>query len=40
MYLNPGENFGKRYLIFRPVDVSWSREAGEPEVGEMLTHWV
>jgi hypothetical protein len=39
MYLNPGENFGKRYLIFRPVDVSWSREAGEPEVGEMLTHW-
>jgi len=39
MYLNPGENFGKRYLIFRPVDISWSRAAGEPEVGEMLTHW-
>jgi hypothetical protein len=39
MYLNPGENFGKRYLIFRPVTISWSRAAGEPQVGEMLTHW-
>jgi hypothetical protein len=39
MYLNPGENFGKRYLVFRPVDISWSRPADEPEVGEMLTHW-
>jgi hypothetical protein len=39
MYLNPGENFGKRYLIFRPVDISWGRAAGEPQVGEMLTHW-
>jgi hypothetical protein len=39
MYLNPGENFGKRYLVFRPVDISWSRAPGEPEVGEMLTHW-
>jgi hypothetical protein len=39
MYLNPGENFGKRYLVFRPVDISWSRTPGEPQVGEMLTHW-
>ncbi len=39
MYLNPGETFGKRYLIFRPVDISWSRGPGEPPVGEMLTHW-
>jgi hypothetical protein len=39
MYLNPGEGFGKRYLIFRPVDISWSRAPGEPQVGEMLTHW-
>jgi len=39
MYLQPGENFGKRYLIFRPVDISWSRAPGEPQVGEMLTHW-
>jgi hypothetical protein len=39
MYLNPGENFGKRYLIFRPVDISWSRADGESPVGEMLTHW-
>jgi hypothetical protein len=38
-YLNPGENFDKRYLIFRPVDISWARSAGEPQVGEMLTHW-
>jgi len=39
MYLNPGEGFDKRYLIFRPVDISWSRAPGEPQVGEMLTHW-
>jgi hypothetical protein len=39
MYLQPGENFGKRYLIFRPVDISWSRAPGEPQVAEMLTHW-
>jgi hypothetical protein len=39
MYLNPDEGFGKRYLIFRPVDISWSRAPGEPQVGEMLTHW-
>jgi hypothetical protein len=39
MYLNPGENFGKRYLVFRPVDITWSRTPGEPQVGEMLTHW-
>jgi hypothetical protein len=39
MYLNPGEDFGKRYLVFRPVDISWSRATGEPPVGEMLTHW-
>ena len=39
MYLSPGESFDKRYLVFRPVDISWSRAAGEPQVGEMLTHW-
>ena len=39
MYLNPGESFNKRYLVFRPVDISWSRAPGEPQVGEMLTHW-
>jgi hypothetical protein len=39
MYLSPGEGFDKRYLIFRPVDISWSRSPGEPQVGEMLTHW-
>ncbi|WP_426410830.1 hypothetical protein [Bradyrhizobium ganzhouense] len=39
MYLSPGEGFAKRYLIFRPVDISWSRAPGEPVVGEMLTHW-
>jgi hypothetical protein len=39
MYLSPGENFGKRYLVFRPVDITWPRAPGEPPVGEMLTHW-
>jgi hypothetical protein len=39
MWLNPGESFGKRYLIFRPIDISWGRAPNEPQVGEMLTHW-
>ena len=39
MYLNPGENFGKRYLVFRRVNISWSRATSDPQVGEMLTHW-
>lgn len=39
MYLSPGEGFARRYLVFRPVDISWSRAADEPVVGEMLTHW-
>lgn len=32
MYLNTGEGFDKRYLIFRPVDISWSRSPSEPIV--------
>jgi hypothetical protein len=39
MYLSPDEGFGKRYLVFRPVDISWSRAPEEPQAGEMLTHW-
>ncbi|RBP06393.1 hypothetical protein DFR50_13113 [Roseiarcus fermentans] len=39
MYLSPGETFARRYLVFRPVDIAWTRGPGEPEVGEMLTHW-
>jgi hypothetical protein len=39
MYLQAGEGFGKRYLVFQPMDVSQTRKAGEPEVGVMLTHW-
>jgi hypothetical protein len=39
MYLSPGEGFGRRYLVFRPVDITWSRASGEPPVGEMLAHW-
>ncbi len=39
MYLSPGEGFARRYLVFRPVDISWSRAPEEPVLGEMLTHW-
>jgi hypothetical protein len=39
MYLKPGEGFDKRYPVFQPVDVSWTRQPGEPQVGVMLTHW-
>ena len=33
------ENFGKRYHVFRRVNISWSRASGDPQVGEMLAHW-
>lgn len=39
MYLNAGEGFGKRYLVFQPVEISRSRKPGEPQAGVMLTHW-
>jgi hypothetical protein len=39
MYINPGETFGKRYLVFRPVDISWSSTSGDSPAGEMLVHW-
>jgi hypothetical protein len=39
MYINPAETFGKRYLVFRPVDISWSSTSGDSPVGEMLVHW-
>jgi hypothetical protein len=39
LYLNPGDGFNKRYLVFQPVDIYWSRTPDEPQVGEMLTHW-
>ena len=39
MYLQPNEGFDKRYLVFRPVSVSLSRQGDEPQVGVMLTRW-
>jgi hypothetical protein len=39
MYLQPNEGFDKRYLVFRPIDVTRSRKPDEPAVGVMLTHW-
>lgn len=39
MYLQPNEGFDKRYLVFRPVDVSLSRQSDKPQVGVMLTRW-
>jgi hypothetical protein len=39
MYLQPNEGFNKRYLVFRPVDVSRPANADEPAAAIMLTHW-
>jgi hypothetical protein len=38
-YIQPGEGFGQRYLVFRPVDVSISSSPVRPQVGVMLTRW-
>jgi hypothetical protein len=39
MYLQPNEGFGKRYLVFRPIEVFRSRQPDEPQVGVALAHW-
>lgn len=39
MDLQPHESFDKRYLVFRPVEVSRSRKPGEPQVAIALAHW-
>jgi len=38
-YLQPNEGFNKRYLVFRPVDVSISPTPVRPQVGVLLAHW-
>lgn len=39
MYLQPKEGFDKRYLVFRPIEISRSRQPDEPQVGVLLAHW-
>jgi hypothetical protein len=39
MDLQPNEGFSKRYLVFRPLEISRSRQADEPQVGVLLGHW-
>jgi len=39
MYLQPDEGFDKRYLVFRPIEVSRSRQADEPPVAVALGRW-
>jgi hypothetical protein len=38
-YIQPNESFGKRYLVFRPVDISISPAPVSPQVGVMLARW-
>jgi hypothetical protein len=38
-YLQPNETFGQRYLVFRPVDVSFSPTPVSPQVGVLLARW-
>jgi len=39
MYVEPHEGMGRRYLVYRPVEVSQSRRPGEPAVGVLLARW-
>lgn len=39
MYLQPGEGFDKRYLVFRPVDVTFGRRPDEPQSAVALARW-
>ena len=39
MDLQPHESFDKRYLVFRPVEVSSRRSPDDPQVGVALAHW-
>jgi hypothetical protein len=39
MYLQPDEGFDKRYLVFRPIEISRSRQPDEPQVGVALGRW-
>jgi hypothetical protein len=39
MYLQPGEGFDKRYLVFRPIDVTWGRKPDEPQSAVALARW-
>jgi hypothetical protein len=39
MYVQPGEGLDKRYLVFRPVDVSWGRKPDEPQSAVALARW-
>jgi hypothetical protein len=36
MDVQPNEGFDKRYLVFRPVEVSRSREPGKPQVAALV----
>ena len=39
MYIQPNESFGKRYLVFRPIDISISSSPVNPQVGVLLARW-
>jgi hypothetical protein len=38
-YLQPGETFKERYIVFRPVDVSILPSPISPQVGVLLARW-
>jgi hypothetical protein len=39
MDIQPHEGFSRRYLVFRPIEVSRSPQPAAPQVGIMLGHW-
>ena len=39
MYLQPDEGFDRRYLVFRPIEISRTRRSDEPQVGVALGRW-
>ena len=37
--IQPDEGFAKRYLVVRPIEVSWSHRGKRPQVGILLARW-
>jgi hypothetical protein len=38
-YIQPGEGFSRRYLVFRPIDVAVAAAPVRPQVAVMLARW-
>ena len=39
MFVQPNEGLGRRYLVYRPVEVTFSNSPVSPQVGVLLARW-